>query len=75
MVLFVGDHVGKILAIAHEGSKLSDILRRKKTGPDHSAHEKIANPLGVFTICLVALHSFGVLWISKDNVSSFFKDG
>jgi len=73
-ILFTGDHVGELGTVANQIPKLTNDGRWDKAGLDHAAHEKVANPAGILTICLVALHGLGVLWMGECNLAGFFKD-
>lgn len=73
-ILFAGDHVGELHAIANEITKLADDRRRNKAGLDHAAHEQVANPTSVLAVCLVALHGLGVLGMGKRDLTGLFED-
>ena len=73
-VLFAGDHVGELHAIANQVTELADDGRRDKAGLDHAAHEQVANPTSVLAIRLVALHGLGVLGMGERNLTGLFED-
>ena len=73
-VLFAGDHVGELHAIANQVAKLADDRRRDKAGLDHAAHEQVTNPMSVLAVCLVALHGLGVLGVGERNSAGLFED-
>ena len=73
-VLFAGDHVGELHAVANQIAKLADDGRRDKAGLDHAAHEQVANPTSVLAIRLVALHGLGVFGVSERNLAGLFED-
>lgn len=73
-ILFGGDHVGELHAVANEVTKLADDRRRDKAGLDHAAHEQVTNPTSVLAIRLVALHGLGVLGVGERKIAGLFKD-
>ncbi len=73
-VLFAGNHVGELAAIANEVAKLTNDEWWDKAGLDHTAHEQVANPAGVLAIRLVAFHGLGVLGMGERNLAGLFKD-
>lgn len=73
-ILFAGDHVGELAAIANQVTELTDDGRRDKAGLDHAAHEQVANPTSVLVIRLVALHGLGVLGMGERNLAGLFED-
>lgn len=73
-VLFPGEHIAELGAIANEIAKLADTGRWDKAGTDHTAHEQITDPAGILTVSLVALLRFGVLGVGENDMAGLFED-
>lgn len=73
-VLFPGEHIAELGAIANEIAKLADAGRWDKAGTDHTAHEQVTDPAGVLAVSLVAFLRFGVLGVGENDTASLFED-
>ena len=73
-VLFTCYHVGELETVSYKVSYFADVGRRYKGRLDHTAHKKIADEPGVFTVSLVSFLRLGVLGVGKYNVAVFFKN-
>lgn len=73
-VLFAGEHIGKLDAIANQIPKLPDFRRRDKTRFYHIAHEQIADPFGILAVGLVALLRLRIFGMGQSNKTGLFQD-
>lgn len=41
---------------------------------DHVAHEQVADPFGILSVCFVALLRLCVLWMSQYHITGFLQN-
>src|SRR5699024_7118178 len=73
-VLFPGEHVGELEAVAHQVSQLADFRRRDKTWFYHVAHEQIADPFGILVVGLIAFLWLRIFGMSQSDKTGLFED-
>ena len=73
-VLFAGEHIGELEAVAHQVTKLADFGGRDKTWFYHIAHEQVSDPFGILAVGLIALLRFGIFGMGQSDKTGLFKD-
>ena len=73
-VLFAGEHVGKLGAVADQIPKLADFRGRDKTRFYHVAHEQVADPFCILAVGLIALLRLGIFGMCQGDKTRVFED-
>ena len=73
-VLFACGEVGELPTVTHQVTKLADIWWRNKAAGHKVMLEDVSNPLGILLVGFLAANRFDVLWVSKHDFASGFKN-